>query len=340
MSHNIGSHVLARYRAKVDAMSVVEFASEKCSLSKFLNYLQQRMDFLADVATSDRAFRFQTLSLPQLIKQLEDDKSVLLRFITGKDSLTTSVHYKSRADVQFACPGGEVGVHALYVILENIIRNSARHGDPLDHEVKLEVSLCEQDQNNDLLKMKIVDPHSPVEPNREVTLTLAEPWGETAKVNVSYPKPTGSGAKPIRDREGKCAKPFSVAAGLKYSAPACRTDGPMPVAAAVTGNSLVLTFDKALDPDSTPAKDAFCVTAGDQSVNVSMVSIAKRLDDRINDILEKPVLTSDGEAKAENWGIREMQICAHYMRGFSLLDLESPPSPRGRRLRSFEGGLS
>ena len=335
MSHNIGSHVLARYASEIKRDQAIGGGEAEDQRSDLLQYLQRRMDFLADVATSERAFWFQSLALEEQLGRLNWDKqkerfsdlgqqaeSVLLRFITGKENLNATVDYKSKTDVYFASPAGEVGVHALYVILENIIRNSARHGCAQGSFVELEVSFCEQDQNNDLLKMEIVDPHSPV---FKVTLTLVEPLEKTAKVNVIYTKPTGPGAKSIRDSEGKHAEVFSVAAGGDCPELARHTEGPIPVAADVTRNSVVLAFDRPLDPDSTPAKEAFCVSAAGESVEVSTVTIAKRLDERINQIMKEPILTADGEAKAENWGIREMQICAHYLRGFSLLDLESPP---------------
>ena len=241
MSHNIGSHVLARYRAAVKDKGDRTFAPEKGPLSSFLTYLQQRMDFLADVATSDRAFRFQTLSLQEQINQLNYDKlsellgsdgeatiePILLRFITGKERLTATVNYKSEADVQFACPGGEIGVHALFIILENIIRNSARHGGGSGAQVELTVSVGEAD-DKDLLKLTIVDPHSPATVRK-------------------------------RSSEGEATK--------------------------------------------------------------------TRVDDDINGIIRSPLLDTNGEAKPEYWGVREMQICAHYLRGFSLYDLEKKAKP-------------
>ena len=351
LSHNIGSHVIARYASKIGTDEVFHGNNDD-QRSDLLHYLQRRMDFLADVATSDSPFWFQSLSLKEQTDRLNweeqtarlnrldaDDQSgpvatsgrqaepVLLRFITGKENLNATVDY-SGDDVYFACPGGEVGVHALFVILENIIRNSARHGSAEgDKPVALEVSLCERDQDSDLLKLEIVDHCSLVQPSHEVTLMLAETVKRQAKVKVRYTRPTGNGVKAIRTRNGEFAPTFSVATadGADNADCACDTNEPMLFVTVVAGNSLVLTFDKELDTGSTPAKEAFFVTADDNPVKVSMVTIEKRLDERINVILKDPILTSDGEPKAENWGIREMQICAHYLRGFSLFDLESAP---------------
>ena len=226
MSHNIGSHVLARYASKIgaDNASTSGMADHR---GDFLAYLQRRMDFLAEVATSDRAFWMQALSLRDQIDRLNhcaqrkryacDAEPVLLRFITGKEDLKATVEYKGE-DAHFACPGGEVGVHALFVILENIIRNSARHGSNASSGfVKLCVCLDSCDSTEDLLKLEVVDLGSAVA--REENL------------------------------------------------------------------------------------------------------VAKK----INDIVRESLLAADGQAKSEAWGVREMQICAHYLRGFSLYDLEGSP---------------
>ena len=257
MSHNIGSHVLARYASKI-GNDEPSHGTREDQRSDLLQYLQRRMDFLADVATSDEAFWLQSLSLREQINHLnwetqidrlngrnpddkaelttgasgpaaaiakpaekEQTKPVLLRFITGKEGLEATVKYCG-ADVYFACPGGEVGVHALFVILENIIRNSARHGNAGAGTVSLNVSCSEPcgKQGQDLLQLEIVDPGSPV-----------------------------------------------------------------------------------------------CMPASSEPP----------LHVKINNILKEAILGPDGEPGAENWGLREMQICAHYLRGFSLYDLQNAP---------------
>src|SRR5207237_12709 len=50
---------------------------------------------------------------------------ILLSYITGKDGIAATVDTSAISpDLWFSCPSGEVGAHALYIILENIIRNS------------------------------------------------------------------------------------------------------------------------------------------------------------------------------------------------------------------------
>jgi hypothetical protein len=253
MSHNIGSHVLARYSSKIkdDLDKVVTTKADH--RGDFLAYLQRRMDFLAEVATSDQAFWSQPLSLKEQLGRLnyEEQKgrfgttppnvdksvSIILSNITGKESLRASVEYgkpdqmcSSGKDywigqepdaIWFSCPGGEVGVHALYVILENIIRNSARHGAAgvaagQDETVWVFANIIDESDNSKLLKLEIIDPRTKLE----------------------------------------CAW-------------------------------------------------------------------IDNLQRDINSILhDEPFLDASGNPNPQFWGVREMQICGHYLRGFSLSDME------------------
>ena len=275
MSHNIGSHVLARYAShKVEAKHL---DSERLDpRADFLSYLQRRMDFLAEVSTTDKAYWAQPLSLKQQLDRLNYDRQSqifgnkagrfdpLLEYITGKGDLTATVRF-SRLDEQghiadgdigdfvFSCPGGEVGGHALYVILENIIRNSARHNSGSAGQICIEVILTDR-PHADLIELRIVD-----------TRSLLRKDG--ARQGAHAPE---SGVWTRRSR----AELVKIWASLS-------------------------TEDK--------TKLAF-----------------KALPDRINWIIQhEPFLDQDSAPKPENWGLREIQICAQYLRHVSLSDLEN-----------------
>lgn len=244
MSHNLGSHVLARVAGAAPRPGdTAEHLSR--ATNDLLAYLQRRMDFLAEIATSDQTFWSQPLSLAAQLSRLNlagqikalalgsDGRPPLLSTISGKENLPSSVEYQGDPAMVFSCPGGEVGAHALYIILENIIRNSARHGagrsrDKLQLDVKATVS----SDDPDLLQIRIVDPRTRLE--RDGRLVDSH-------------------------REDK--------------------DVPLPV--------------------------------------------------RINGIIDDaPILDSTGAPMAGFWGIREMQICAHYLRGKRLSELElKEPGP-------------
>jgi hypothetical protein len=276
MSHNIGSHVLARYAShKVEATHLdPQYLDPRAD---FLSYLQRRMDFLAEVSTTDMAYWSQPLSLKQQLARLdyEQQKSVfgdsagrfppLLQFITGKDKLTATVRFSSidehghllaegdPDDFMSSCPGGEVGVHALYVILENIIRNSARHNGDEVEQVRIDV-VAEDCAETDLIALRIIDTRSGLREDgaRNGSKARKEPaWSPRSRADLAQ-----------------------IWAGLS---------------------------------DEQKRKHAF-----------------HALPDRINWIIQhEPFLDADGAPRPEYWGLREIQICAQYLRQISLSDLEN-----------------
>jgi len=313
MSHNIGSHVLARYGSKIRKDLIPQNDDGKPDhRADFLSYLQRRMDFLAEVATSNEAFWLQPLNLKEQIARLnfgeqkkrfgrhndctvmsnehctnylsskehvwQQGDPVLLSFITGKESLLASVEYgepricpasppppegcapgdlsmaPGNEHLWFACPGGEIGLHALYVILENIIRNSARHGADDGKTVRVFIRVEDEPDNAELLKLEIIDPRTRLSADG----CPLEGDGQS----VSHPEDIRN---EIRELAGK--------------------------------RSL---FDK-----------------------TGKRRMLLRPPANINSILaDEPFLDDVGAPNPKYWGVREMQICAHYLRGFPLSELE------------------
>ncbi|MEQ1779412.1 MAG: hypothetical protein ABL863_12795 [Nitrosomonas sp.] len=325
MSHNIGSHVLARYSSAIKKDLIPAEDGTTDHRSDFLSYLQRRMDFLAEIATSDEAFWSQPLSLKQQISRLnyrvqkerfigshgshetckkadcpgKDAKQcntsheqctyrlyphgsteiandpIVLSFITGKESLLANVEYgkpgkwcdgdngncrggylvENQEEPWFACPGGEVGVHALYVILENIIRNSARHSAD-DHKgvVSIFVEIDQNKSTENLIKLVIIDPRTKLEPDGRIVNGKSTP-DEASKENIELGK------------DGKYRK-YSI-------------------------------------KEDDKRKKLIC------------------LDNEINSILwDEPFLDENSKPNPHYWGLREMQVCANYLRGIPLSDLE------------------
>jgi hypothetical protein len=276
MSHNIGSHVLARYASHKVEMDHID-PQYLDPRADFLSYLQRRMDFLAEVSTTDMAYWSQPLSLKQQLARLDYEQQMgvfgnnagrfppLLEFITGKDNLKATVSFScvdvSRhllaegdpGDLMFSCPGGEVGVHALYVILENIIRNSARHNGENATQVRVNV-VAEHCPEADLIALRIIDTRSLLREDG------ARKGSETPDGPVWSPRSRAELAQ--------------IWAGLS---------------------------------DEQKRKHAF-----------------HALPDRINWIIQhEPFLDTDGAPRPEYWGLREIQICAQYLRQISLSDLEN-----------------
>ena len=283
MSHNIGSHVIARYAAVAGSLEEQREENLKRGVEDhrtvFLRYLQRRMDFIAEVSTSDKPNWSQPLGLVELLTALDFEKAkgcinedgeskfepILLSYITGKEGIKASVHIDPDARAYFNCPSGEVGAHALYVILENIIRNSARHNTDFGEVVKLTVEATDSEKPSE-----------------------NPPWGTLSRDRdhlPSFPRKRESSGRGLKARDGM--RDFQTAS--EY-------------------------------PELLKLEITDCQTEKEEEGGES-------LDERINNIISnESFLKPDGSPNPQYWGIREMQICAQYLRGLPLSDLETPLS--------------
>lgn len=292
MSHNIGSHVLARYASKIKGEAVRGDNNKADHRGEFLAYLQRRMDFLAETATSDKAFWSQPLSLKEQLGRLNYQEQqgrlasganpIILSHISGKESLLASVEYglpdeacrsgngyfsgKEDEDIWFSCPGGEVGVHALFVILENIIRNSSRHGsgggaaaDGKTETIHVFVHADHNEGGSELFKLEILDPRTKLETD-----------GRLRKNGMNEDQKKSDAAR-----------------------------------AATEEQQLVCSDRHSIVDMNGKRKRLICLPM------------------EINSFLhDEPFLDPSGNPNPQFWGLREMQICAHYLRGFPLSGLE------------------
>ena len=270
MSHNIGSHVLARYSAEPDSAALLKRFVEQEGPSVPLvrsdadsssaraaetseqrerrqaegvrrdavRYLQTRMDFIAESSTAESAFE-QPMSLFRDALSEFNDQTLLRYFISGKEGITSEISsfngvpcgalQESGSDQLFSCPGGSVGVHALLIIMENIIRNCARHSPPKEGVVRLEFFARDCAVRSDLIEVTVFD----------------------------------NGTRNVPDK---------------------------------------------------------AMFASDGSATKQTGPLAEHVNQIIQDI---PFLTADNSPNTSYWGVREMQICATYLRGVSLEDIES-----------------
>ena len=205
MSHNLGSHVMAYIKQQLASVSDIvrtHVLDDLCTLpdlkqlqlytesvempflvglSRFLNYLQERQDYIATIST-DYIPALSTISFKDFIyDELKPDlryerhhevsdpkgrkpKNLLLDYIAYsegyKDSKAIELCFgdffgknpagvnkvrqqKSFADLrklEVALPGGIIGRQALFSIIENIIRNAAKHSYPnKNHTLKISI---------------------------------------------------------------------------------------------------------------------------------------------------------------------------------------------------------
>lgn len=212
MSHNIGSHVLSYGPASLKT------AETNLAQVRFYEYLRQRMDFIAEICTSDPSWcPSMNLIRDILIPFFRQD--MLLNYIALSEGVHRDVceerdcsknhhniHFKVliggetcleakseqffpdpefsyklndegqftpekyffrskdpelliiRNDITVSIPHGIIGCHAFYSILENFIRNSAKHGQNWLKKGKgLEIVISVDERNPDFVKLNISD---------------------------------------------------------------------------------------------------------------------------------------------------------------------------------------
>jgi len=155
-SHNIGSHVLSAVSNSYNDLPDDQVLFE---------YIQQRMDFVATISTEFPQWTYPVWFIGDLMRRFYMQRH-LLNYIGQSEGLfayefrtkleninnmpsnrqTNKIFIKIKRkgsnkfiipsenrngnefkDFQVAIPGGIIGQHAFYTILENIIRNSAKH---------------------------------------------------------------------------------------------------------------------------------------------------------------------------------------------------------------------
>lgn len=166
LSHNDGSHVISHWNSEIGKIleqdKKLEFPRALLKSKALFQYLQHRMDFLAEVSTSVPCSEMSLnvdidILKPAFTDPLAGEKigaldhpdhrlhrSVLLEYIARSEAL--NLHHKIEVIVdQFkrvSIPNGLVGNHAIYSILENFLRNAAKHyiGTVIDEKEDLSVA--------------------------------------------------------------------------------------------------------------------------------------------------------------------------------------------------------
>ena len=181
-SHNIGSHVLAALSHNVGTMPDDRVLYQ---------YIQHRMDYIATATTEFPRWKMPTMFLGNMMKVLlsqrhlldniagsenlkawkfqrrevdEEERSVArIKFIIrriGEDGEPSKVLlYDGNGgtvnldhDVSLAIPGGTIGQHAFFTIVENVIRNSAKHDWSSPSARIIENGIKKLDANGDVVK--------------------------------------------------------------------------------------------------------------------------------------------------------------------------------------------
>lgn len=110
-------------------------------ISIFNNYVKCRMDYLADISFGTPLMQTNKYAYGELFTEF-DKVRLLLEHISGLDNFKFKIEFKRNGkefekdekgnicnDLLVAIPNDILGTQAFYNILENIIRNSAKHSD-------------------------------------------------------------------------------------------------------------------------------------------------------------------------------------------------------------------
>lgn len=155
LSHNIGSHVYAALTqegalgavrpeegpyfgvkgqpfamVKEGGTSLLEASRQMALLN---SYIRDKMSYISEVSFRSPTTLYARALREEMIRDL-DRTRLLLNHISGLGSdfrfqLDLRFRDEGTTDVQIAVPDHVVGTHALYNIMENVIRNVAKHGN-------------------------------------------------------------------------------------------------------------------------------------------------------------------------------------------------------------------
>ena len=170
MSHNIGSHVISKFVTKKDVEDILGADHKNASspykplnglntnlsqheiLAWFNSYLRNRMDYLADIATGMPAMEVTRPLVAEIIAGFDKNR-ILLNRISGVENFRFSIEIRDcrnckencegeacklngkDKDLPISIPNDVMGYHALYIIIENLIRNTAKHGGASNQKI-------------------------------------------------------------------------------------------------------------------------------------------------------------------------------------------------------------
>ena len=227
LSHNIGSHALSDPKLfefnKYEEDAVKEVAN---NIRCFHRYLQARMDYVNQLIYDGTPHSEPMYFFEDLIKGFIEQSLLINRLISDRgfngSDITFTVRYlnldvtykwngefkkfiksnRVSTDPVIAIPCGMVGRHALYSILENILRNSAKYGKKTDaDDIEVKFTLKEPANNTDYWLLTISDTKSYFENNerdKSDFKTLQDKFYNNIDTGFSTPKP-GNGLVEIRE---------------------------------------------------------------------------------------------------------------------------------------------
>lgn len=149
MAHNLGSHILANLdtpdaiRMFRQSKRAADFDEE---LARFNAFVRTKTNLLADMVTSEPVSTVSKWLKREVVDEF-NRQEIVKKYISGTHIQEIRIHYLNRRadgedDILVQVPNGDLGVGAFFMLLENIIRNSAKYEDTSQlHELKLTVEV-------------------------------------------------------------------------------------------------------------------------------------------------------------------------------------------------------
>jgi hypothetical protein len=124
-SHNIGSHPLGHI---INELGKAEKNIDYSDLLEFLQYSKLRNNLIADITSSNYVYSLG-LSVHRIFNPLSNN-NLLKRYLCATENGLEVVFpiFEEKNDINCEIPFASTGCHAVYSILENFARNSAKHG--------------------------------------------------------------------------------------------------------------------------------------------------------------------------------------------------------------------
>lgn len=136
LAHNIGSHVLPNLNTKEELNQLSEYYDYDDdifhkNLALFNSFLRIRTILIADMVTNEPVTSVNKWLNKEVLKTFNEQK-ILKRYITGTNISNVDVHFRDindndKKDIQVQIPNGDLGMSAFFMLLENIIRNTAKY---------------------------------------------------------------------------------------------------------------------------------------------------------------------------------------------------------------------
>lgn len=154
------------------------------SLTNFFNYLQQRMELIADVTNNNTYEPYFNFSLRDIFYEFKNYENSIFKGLfdsfdeNGKSTITIKIEENIPNEIEnVSIPGGQLGVSAFYLILEGVMRNYYKHAlaGRIQNNYNFLLNISEPENENlraNYLCVDIVDCHGDLNKEQRTTNLL------------------------------------------------------------------------------------------------------------------------------------------------------------------------